>query len=375
MKKGSLVVVGSGIKGFSHLTTESKGWIREADVVLYCVSDPVSEIWIKKNSKRSIDLYQFYGNYKQRIDTYNQMVDETLKYVRQGCDTCVVYYGHPGIFVYPSHKAIRIAKSEGYRAAMLPGISALDSLCADLGVDPSVTGMQTIEATDLLLRKRKLNTDQNVVIWQIGCVGDLGFAFNGYDSRNLGILVDYLEKFYDKDHVVTIYEGAQYLVCSPRIQKIPLCKLRYTRVTGISTLYIPPKDRITIDKEMVKKLGLQSRSSVTPNKILVSSPENNKKDSLKKSNLGQYSPVPEHSELATLLVYLAQSPRLFAKFNRDPELVANLYANLSPDEKDALWSKHPGKIRLAIKKLSGRKHLEGITILNNKNKSIGGNYN
>lgn len=45
-----------------------------------------------------------------------------------------------------------------------------------------------------ILRNRRLNTDQNVVIWQIGCVGDLGFNFSGYDNRNLKILVEY--KFY-----------------------------------------------------------------------------------------------------------------------------------------------------------------------------------
>jgi len=36
-------------------------------------------------------------------------------------------------------------------------------------------------------------TDGHVVVWQIGCVGDLGFNFGGYDNRNQGLLVDYLE--------------------------------------------------------------------------------------------------------------------------------------------------------------------------------------
>lgn len=213
MKKGSLIIVGSGIKSVGHLTIETQGWIQHSDIVLFCVADPATEVWIKENSKKSIDLYQFYGNEKKRLDTYIDMADEMLKYVRRGKSVCGVFYGHPGVFVYPSHRAVQIAKSEGYKAAILPAISALDCLFADCGVDPSSKGSQTVEATDLLLRKRKLTTDGHVIVWQIGCVGDLGFNFAGYDNRNLNILVDYLETFYSPDHEVVHYQGSQYPMC------------------------------------------------------------------------------------------------------------------------------------------------------------------
>ncbi|MCR8997435.1 SAM-dependent methyltransferase [Brevibacillus laterosporus] len=364
MKKGSLIVVGSGIKGVAHFTVEAQGWIREADVVPYCVSDPVSEVWIKENSKHSIDLYQFYGNEKQRINTYNEMVDEILSHVRSGKDTCAVFYGHPGIFVHPSHKAISIARSEGYKAAMLPGISALDCLCADLGVDPSVTGMQTVEATDLLLRNRRLNTDQNVVIWQIGCVGDLGFNFSGYDNRNLKILVEYLEKFYAKDHMVTHYQGSQYSICPPSIAKMPLSELKNAPVTGISTLYIPPQDKLKLDEEMVQRLGLRKTQTVNTQKVAEPvCKTDQQKVQPRKASYNQYVAAPDQSELANFLAELSESPLLLAQFMRNPEITSSLMADLSPSEKDALFSQHPGKIRMAIKLSSWNKHLKGVSTL------------
>src|SRR5205809_2021168 len=45
---------------------------------------------------------------------------------RGGSLTCLACYGHPGVFVYPSHEAIRRARAEGYVARILAGISSED---------------------------------------------------------------------------------------------------------------------------------------------------------------------------------------------------------------------------------------------------------
>ncbi len=369
MKKGSLVVVGSGIKSVGHLTVESKGWITQSDVVLYCVADPATEVWIKQHSKHSIDLYQFYGNDRRRLDTYIDMSDAMLNHMRQGKDVCGVFYGHPGVFVYPSHRAVRIARDEGYKAALLPAISALDCLYADCGVDPSSMGSQTVEATDLLLRQRQILTDGHVVIWQIGCVGDLGFNFSGYDNRNLGILVDYLETFYRPEHEVVHYQGAQYPICSALVERMPLKELRTAAVTGLSTLYIPPYDELTTDVEMAKRLGLKIRK-VTPEqaeKIAKTdmyrvgrkgtangatpgadkaSPQPGKAEGAIGS---RYFPSPEHSGLADFIAELCGNPRLLSEFMRAPALTADTHADLTDFEREALLSRHSGRIRMAIK--------------------------
>lgn len=357
MKKGSLVVVGTGIKSVGHITLESRGWIKQADVVLYCVADPATEIWIKNNSQMSVDLYSLYGNDKRRLDTYNEMVDEMLKYVRGGKDTCGVFYGHPGVFVYPSHKAISIARSEGYRAGMLPAISALDCLFADLGVDPSMQGSQTLEATDALLRKRSIQTDGHVIIWQIGCVGDLGFKFAGYDARNLHVLVEYLETFYDPDHVVTHYQGSQFPICPPIIEKIPLRKLRDAKVTGISTLYIPPAVVRGNDFDMVQRLGLAKRPGPG---ATADAPATATEPVVVPSAYTQYMPTPNHSGLATFIAEIAQEPQLLAAFRRNPKLIAATRAVLTETEMTALLSGHSGRIRLAMKNPKPSTYLDGI---------------
>ena len=360
MKTGSLVVVGSGIKSVGHLTIEAQGWIKHSDVVLYCVADPATEVWIKENSKHSVDLYQFYGNDKRRLDTYIDMADEMMKFVRQRKDVCGVFYGHPGVFVYPSHRAVQIARQEGYRAAILPAISALDCLYADCGVDPSSKGSQTIEATDLLLRKRRLTTDGHVVVWQIGCVGDLGFNFGGYDNRNLDLLVDYLETFYKPDHEVIHYQGSQYPMCPSVVERMRLDDLRKAPVTGISTLYIPPQDELPTDIEMARKLGLvikritpeqaQAKKDAMPQRSV---PRQDKPSNgaILKTGKGssRYYPSPEHSGLATFIADVCGNPTILAEFLRNPELAASTYGEMTAQERKALVSMHSGRIRMAIK--------------------------
>ena len=68
---------------------------------------------------------------------YARIVGDILDAVRGGASVCAAFYGHPGIFVTPSHDAVRRARAEGYPARMLPAVSAVDCLFADLGVDPA----------------------------------------------------------------------------------------------------------------------------------------------------------------------------------------------------------------------------------------------
>ena len=52
------------------------------------------------------------------------MVDRILASVRDGRRTVAAFYGHPGVFAFATHESIRRARAEGYRARMLPGVSA-----------------------------------------------------------------------------------------------------------------------------------------------------------------------------------------------------------------------------------------------------------
>ena len=62
-----------------------------------------------------------------------------------------------------------------------------------------------------------------------------------------------------------------------------------------------------------------------------------------------YTPSKQHSGLADYIINLVQDPGLLAEFNRNPELASQIYADMTEDERKALLSRHPGRIRMALK--------------------------
>jgi uncharacterized protein YabN with tetrapyrrole methylase and pyrophosphatase domain len=256
--KGSLVIVGSGIQAVRHFTLEARQSIEQADKVLYSVVDPITEMWIKKINPNAESLADYYEDGKPRIDTYRAMNERTLYYVREGLNVCVVYYGHTGVFVDPSHESIRVARKEGFNAQLLPGISAEDCLFADLNIDPSI-GCQSFEATSFLVRKWKFDTSSHLILWQIGVIGEFIHKDTGdYSKHGLTVLVDYLKHYYDADHEVIVYQAAQYAIYQPIIQRVLLSKLSQAQISVFSTLYVPPKEQAPLDYGMVNRLGLLS---------------------------------------------------------------------------------------------------------------------
>lgn len=255
MATGSLTVVGTGIHLVGDLTLAAKAWIEQADKVLFAVADPVTAAWLRTLNPTAEALPMDTTLARRRL-MHQAMVERILTEVRQGLRVCVVFYGHPGVFVDPAHEAIRRARSEGFTARMLPGISAQDCLFADLGVDPGKNGCQSFEATDFLIRRRKFDPTSALILWQIAVIGHLGFYQNDGHRHGVRVLMEELQRWYAPEHEVVVYEAAVYPVCEPVIQRLPLGRLGEAKITEVSTLYIPAKSAAAIDTAMMARLGM-----------------------------------------------------------------------------------------------------------------------
>ncbi|WP_461035469.1 hypothetical protein [Streptomyces mayteni] len=178
-----------------------------------------------------------------------------------------------------------------------------------------------------------------MVIWQVGCVGDLGFRFGGFDNDdNRRVLVEYLERFYPSEHQVTHYSAAQYSVCGPLIRTLGLHELREEHLTGVSTLHVPPLAPPGEDHAMAHRLRIPSRPQ-TGRAARTRVPP----------HLDRYLPTRRTSPLATYLARLASDPSLLSAFMRAPESAVTEVAGLGDDEREALLSGDPGAIRMAMK--------------------------
>jgi precorrin-6B methylase 1 len=251
---GSLACVGIGITLGSHISPLARSHIESADVVFAGVSDGVVELWLKEMHSDVRSLQPFYQEGKPRRQTYRQMVDAIMAEVRAGKRVCAAFYGHPGVFAWAPHRAVRMAREEGYCAHMEPGISSEDCLYADLGIDPGRLGCQHFESTQFMLYRRQVDPSAWLVLWQVGLAGErTGHRF-ATSPAHRQVLVDVLARHYPRDHEVIVYRAATLPMQAPRIERLPLAQLIQADLNGADTLAIPPSRPLQIDPEIQARL-------------------------------------------------------------------------------------------------------------------------
>lgn len=254
---GSLTIVGLGIRLVGHVTLETHQHLQRAEKLLYLVTDPVTEYWLRELNSTAETLADCYEEGQPRMRAYERMVERMLSPARRGLRTCAAFYGHPGVFVTPSHRALAVARREGLEAEMLPAVSAEDCLFVDLEVDPGPRGCQSFEATDFLLHRRRFDPSSCLVLWQIGAVGDPTFQpRRGVHRPGLRLLADTLARHYPPEHEVMIYRAAQYPIFDPVIRRVPLAGLGEAEVEPLATLFVPPLADRPVDPETKRLLGM-----------------------------------------------------------------------------------------------------------------------
>jgi uncharacterized protein YabN with tetrapyrrole methylase and pyrophosphatase domain len=255
---GSLTVVGTGIRMGLHLTPETRAVIDAADEFLHLAADPLAEVWLEGLHPKAASLASEYNVGEPREAIYERIVERMLAPVRNGLRVTAAFYGHPGIYVRPSHEAIRRAVSEGYDARMLPAVSAEDCLFADLNVDPATTGCASYDATDFLLRRPPVDSAGALVLWQITVIGDRN-AVGEPRLANLDVLVERLVEHYPAEHEVVVYEASPFPVGAPMIERVALGELSKASLTPLSTLYVPPAGVREFDAAMAERIGFSTR--------------------------------------------------------------------------------------------------------------------
>jgi hypothetical protein len=238
---GSLVIVGTGISLIAHTTLEALWSMQRADRLFYLVTNAAAEAWVRSLNPTAASLQDLYADGKPRFESYEEMVARLLSAVRAGAEVCAAFYGHPGVFVWPAHEAIRRARAEGHSARMLPGISTEDCLFADLGVDPGDVGCQSFEATDFLALHRRFDPCSSLVLWQVGALGEQSVRA-GMTCRpdRLRLLTATLRRHYPARHPVIVYKASQFSICDAIIARTTLSRLPRKAVPAMATLYLPP---------------------------------------------------------------------------------------------------------------------------------------
>lgn len=241
----ALVVVGTGIQWAGQTTLAAKSAIETADRVFFAVADPWAARWVRTLNPAAEALPYARGA-TSRQNVYREMVRRIVEALRHDRRVCAAFYGSPALLTQPAHDAVRVAREKGFSARMLPGISSLDCVFADLDIDPGYFGCQFLECSDLLARPRAVDTCSHLVLFQPALIGTRG-AYAPDDRervrRGLQALTSQLVAQYGRNHSAVLYEASQDALQAPRTDRIRLLELPDADVSEFTTIYVPPRGR------------------------------------------------------------------------------------------------------------------------------------
>ena len=223
--------------------------------MLHVVADPIAAIQLESLNRSARSLTSLYRAGVPRRRIYEEMVEEILGAVREAKRVCAVFYGHPGVYVEPSHEAVRRAREEGFEARMLPAVSAEDCLVADLGVDPGEYGWQSWEATGFLLHGFRPDPTAGLVLWQVDGIGKLDWNLEP-DPRGLRALAEVLGELYPPEHELVFYRASIYPIVPGKAVRMPMHKLATLDSPPAPTLYVPPLPSRPVDAAMAARIGV-----------------------------------------------------------------------------------------------------------------------
>jgi len=250
-----LYIVGLGIMGVRQITREVDNVLRRSREVLFIDQGFGVEDYLAQACDRVTDLFPIsYRELDPRINAYDRIAAQVLRAALDHPPVTFAVYGHPMVYVYPSTQVLRAAKLLGLRVQVLPGISTLDALLIDLGLDPGFYGLQMYEATDLLLRDRPIQPDVPCVLWQVGAVETGLHSTAPSIPARFQRLQAHLLKFYPPNHEAAAIYTSTFPLAPSNMARFPLGEFatRYPQLPQGATVYIPPVQlRDVVNKDLL----------------------------------------------------------------------------------------------------------------------------
>jgi uncharacterized protein YabN with tetrapyrrole methylase and pyrophosphatase domain len=258
-------IVGIGIVGTHQLTREAEEVIRRSRRTFVIADGYGVADYLRTLCPDVTELGDLYEPGKNRLPTYHKMAAEVIAAAVAGGPVCLATYGHPWVYCYPTTLITRAAPDLGLHVEVFPGVSALDTLIVDLGMDIADNGIQMYEATDLLLRRRPLQNDVNCVIWQPTVVGDPTCPADWYEAQQFMPLQNYLMGFYPSDHEVSLVTTKTFPLTRSVVERLRLGDLAsaLSGAPGVGTLYIPALTERPVEDtglmELMETMGVDAR--------------------------------------------------------------------------------------------------------------------
>jgi precorrin-6B methylase 1 len=238
----AIYIVGLGIRSVRQVTREAEDAIRASRSVLYVDAGFGVQNYLASLCRNVENLLTEYHEDSLRLGTYRAMAARVVEAALDDPPVTFAVYGHPTFFVYPAELIRESAALLGLGVEVLPGISCIDSVSVDLGLDVGTTGLQVHDATGLLLTKRRLDPEVPCLLLQVDALESGFFTTRRSAPERFRRLQGHLLEFYPPEHIVTTVRSSTFPLFAPDIEPFPISDLpeRLAASGATGTLFIPP---------------------------------------------------------------------------------------------------------------------------------------
>jgi tetrapyrrole methylase family protein/MazG family protein len=235
-------LVGAGIIFPEHLTIETVEILTLCKRIGTNLPEAILEGLPEDLRAKCVSLWSLYQDGRIRTENYLDVFHAIVELTEVDTPIAWLTPGHPIIFDSVSAALLTEGKSRGWNVRVIPAVSSIDTMLAELGYDPA-HGMLIHEATGLVRRRIPVVRSVALMLLQ-PAVFDVNIAIIAGDSAgpDLSPLRDYLCEFHDADHICAFIRSASQpserdLITWTALRD--LASVPYHRVAG-STLFVPP---------------------------------------------------------------------------------------------------------------------------------------
>jgi len=235
-------IVGLGTVNVDQVTREASRAISASVEVLFLDDGIATRAFLEERCGRVSDLSEHFVVGRSRIESHHHIAARVIDAALTHMPVTLAIGGHPTHLAPATFLVRDLAGLMGLNVEVLPGISAMDQLLAELMIDPASHGLQSFEATDLLLRRRPIASDVPLMIWQVGLVGTHLHTQGPRRPEAFEPLTRHLLRFYPANHHVVAAEAASHALLNPVHVAFPLAAMpaHAALLTSRTTLYVPP---------------------------------------------------------------------------------------------------------------------------------------
>lgn len=253
-------LVGLGMYPQRDLTLGGRDAILSSRLVLFS-SNPAIRPWLVELGAKFIrDVSDRYVNGGKDVDNYAAIIDAVLEASYEYGDVAYVVPGNPNLGVTATQKFLELAaKEDDLSVEVIPGVSSLDTVAMDLGLDYLERSCVIVDSNRLLLLRYQLDPRIGVLIYHASSVGTSRTDYSKpWETNRLDLLQEYLCEQLDptRPYYAVVSQSGPGL--APRVLSGELSTLADSirEIDYGTTLYIPPPSLrgTTIDRKFLELL-------------------------------------------------------------------------------------------------------------------------